>query len=137
MVIGGREFEGRNILLEPAEGAFICVTSSDQYRSGIEVGEVAPTHRRAGKLPAHQAQTNKSESNFSGHLFSGGTICLRGEEQTRARLQKGLRYHNRPRRRRSRLWDLQESGKMERLQEVRLRPFGKQPRTTTTTRTMR
>src|SRR5271154_127016 len=74
MVIGGGEFQGRNVFFEPAEGAFVHIAHRRQNRPGIDIGEVAPTRCGAGKFPAHEAQSDESESNISGHFFS---VCNR------------------------------------------------------------
>ena len=78
MVIGRREPEGWDVLFKPAEGALVRIARCDKDRSGIALGEMTPSRCSAGKFPAHKAQPNKSEANFSGHKILEESIEVTG-----------------------------------------------------------
>ena len=64
---------------------------------------MAPTRRSAGKLPAHQSQSNESESNFSSHKIlqqsrqAGDRLISDGQKPTSAlRSRSSLKTRTRP-----------------------------------------
>src|SRR5580704_1060648 len=76
MIIGGGELESRDIGAKPIKSFFVGVAGCHQHWPHIQIGQMNPARRSAGKFPSHQPKSDHTKADFRAHRFKPGE-CLK------------------------------------------------------------